>query len=210
MQFLVKGHLKNIQRLKIALTLRAREIFGLWKVYSNLTPNFTRNHVSTNLCCYLQAVPYHLRLRTRFHIRFKRHARRVGQVRHLSMKNCVLKTRAKPVPKTFHENFTSSKQRQKWGCSVTMVTIYVMTKKSQNVKNNLIVIFWHHFQRNVISMFVSILVCKLSTCKTDSRFMNFNLWKWFDIQMSFLTLNDGLNTIDKLFGYFCAIVSNRL
>ena len=97
MQFLVKGHLKNIQRLQIALTLRAREIFGLWKVYSNLTPNFTRNHVSTNLCCYLQAVPYHLRLRTRFHIRFKRHARRVGQVRHLSMKSCVLKTRAKPV-----------------------------------------------------------------------------------------------------------------
>ena len=90
-QFLVKGHLKNIQRLQIALTLRAREIFGLWKVYSNLTPNFTRNHVSTNLCCYLQAVPYHLRLRTRFHIRFKRHARRVGQVRHLSMKICVLK-----------------------------------------------------------------------------------------------------------------------
>ena len=26
--------------------------------------------------------------------------------------------------------------------------------------------------------------------------------------MSFLTLNDGLNTNDKLFGYFCAIVSN--
>ena len=57
---------------------------------------------------------------------------------------------------------SSSKQRQKWGCSVTMVTIYVMTKKQpQNVKNNLIIIFWHHFQRNVISMFVSILVCKL-------------------------------------------------
>ena len=70
-----------------------------------LTPNFTRSHVRTNLLCYLQVVPCHLRLRARFHIRFKRHARRVGQVRHLSMKSCVLKTRAKPVMKTFHENF---------------------------------------------------------------------------------------------------------
>ena len=67
-----------------------------------LTPNFTRNHVRTNLLCYLQVVPCHLRLRARFHIRFKRHARRVGQVRHFSIKSCVLKTRAKPVTKTFH------------------------------------------------------------------------------------------------------------
>ena len=58
--------------------------------------------VSTTLCCYLQVVPCHLR--ARFHIRFKRHARRVGQVRHFSMKICVLKTRAKPITKTLHEN----------------------------------------------------------------------------------------------------------
>ena len=101
-----KRALENYSKTTNCTHLRAREIFGLWKVYSNLTPNFTRNHVSTNLFCYLQAVPYHLRLRTRFHIRFKRHARRVGQVRNLSMKSCVLKTRAKPVMKTFHENFT--------------------------------------------------------------------------------------------------------
>ena len=54
------------------------------------------------MCCYLQVVPCHLR--ARFHIRFKRHARRVGQVRHFSMKICVLKTRAKPITKTLHEN----------------------------------------------------------------------------------------------------------
>ena len=36
--------------------------------------------------------------------RFKRHAKRVGQVRHFSMKICELKTQAKPVTKTFHEN----------------------------------------------------------------------------------------------------------
>ena len=66
-----------------------------------LTPNFNRNHVRTNLLCYLQVVPCHLRLRARFHIRFKRHARGVGQVRHFSIKSCVLKTRAKPVTKTF-------------------------------------------------------------------------------------------------------------
>ena len=65
-----------------------------------LTPNFTRNHVSTNLCCYLQVFPCHLRLGARFHIRFKRHARRVGQERHFLMKIFVLKTRAKPVTKT--------------------------------------------------------------------------------------------------------------
>ena len=48
------------------------------------------------------AVPCHLRLRARFYIRFKRHARHAGQVRHFSIKSCVLKTRAKPVTKTFH------------------------------------------------------------------------------------------------------------
>ena len=47
-----------------------------------LTPNFTRIHVSTNLCHYQQVVPCHLRLGARFNIRFKRHARRVGQERH--------------------------------------------------------------------------------------------------------------------------------
>ena len=52
--------------------------------------------VSTTLCCYLQVVPCHLR--ARFHIRFKRHARRVGQVRHFL---CV-----KNTSKTCHEDFT--------------------------------------------------------------------------------------------------------
>ena len=70
-----------------------------------LTPNFTRNHVSTNLCYYLQVAPCHLRLGARFHIRFKRHARRVGQERHFLMKIFVLTTRAKPVTRTLQENF---------------------------------------------------------------------------------------------------------
>ena len=43
--------------------------------------------------------------RVRFHIRFKRHARRVGQESHFLMKIFVLKTRAKPVTKTLQENF---------------------------------------------------------------------------------------------------------
>ena len=81
--------------------LRAREIFGLWQIYSILTPNFTQNHVSSNFLCYLQVVPCHLWLRARFHIRFKRHARRVGQVRHFSMKSCV-----KNTSKTCHEDFS--------------------------------------------------------------------------------------------------------
>ena len=59
----------------------------------------------TNLCYYLQVAPCHLRLGARFHIRFKRHARRVGQERHFLMKIFVLKTRAKPVTKTLQENF---------------------------------------------------------------------------------------------------------
>ena len=36
--------------------------------------------------------------------------------------------------------------------------------------------------------------------KTDSKFINFKFWKRFVIQMSFPTLNDGLDTNDKLFG----------
>ena len=97
MQFLVKGDLENFQRPQIALAI----YYGLVKylvfdrITRFLTPNFTRNHVSSNLCCYLQVVPCHLR--ARFHIRFKRHARRMDQVRHFSTKICVLKTRAKPV-----------------------------------------------------------------------------------------------------------------
>ena len=67
-----------------------------------LTPNFTRNHVSTNLSYNLQVVPCHLRLGARFHIRFKRYARRVGQERHFRWK-FVLKTRAKPVTKTLQK-----------------------------------------------------------------------------------------------------------
>ena len=67
-----------------------------------LTPNFTRNHVSTNLCCYQQVVPCHLRLGARFNIRFKRHARLVGQERLFRWK-FVLKTRAKPVTKTLQK-----------------------------------------------------------------------------------------------------------
>ena len=77
--------------------LRAREIFGLRQNYSIFNTNFTRNHVSSNLCCYLQVLPCHLKLRARFHIRFKRHAGRMDQVRHFSTKICVLKTLAKPV-----------------------------------------------------------------------------------------------------------------
>ena len=67
-----------------------------------LTPNFNRNHVRTNLLCYLQVVPCHLRLRARFHIRFKRHARRVGQVRHFSIKKLCVKN----TSKTCHEDFS--------------------------------------------------------------------------------------------------------
>ena len=109
MQFLVKGHLKNFQRLQIALVI----CYGLVKylVFDKITRFFVDvvvvvflNCVSTTLCCYLQVVPCHLRLRARFHIRFKRYARRVGQVRHFSMKICLFKTQAKPVTKTFHEN----------------------------------------------------------------------------------------------------------
>ena len=91
MQFLVKGDLENFQRPQIALAI----YYGLVKylvfdrITRFLTPNFTRNHVSSNLCCYLQVVPCHLR--ARFHIRFKRHARRMDQVRHFSTKICVLK-----------------------------------------------------------------------------------------------------------------------
>lgn len=99
MQFLVKGDLKNFERPQIALAI----CYGLVKylvfdkITRFLTPNFTRNHVSSNLCCYPQVVLCHLRLRARFHIRFKRHARRMDQVRHFSTKICVLKTRAKLV-----------------------------------------------------------------------------------------------------------------
>ena len=109
MQFLVKRHLKNFQRLQIALVI----CYGLVKylVFDKITRFFVDvvvvvflNCVSTTLCCYLQVVPCHLRLRARFHIRFKRYARRVGQVRHFSMKICLFKTQAKPVTKTFHEN----------------------------------------------------------------------------------------------------------
>ena len=112
MQFLVKGHLKNFQRLQIALVI----CYGLVKylVFDKITRFFVvfcccccfffLNCVSTTLCCYLQVVPCHLRLRARFHIRFKRYARRVGQVRHFSMKICLFKTQTKPVTKTFHEN----------------------------------------------------------------------------------------------------------
>ena len=112
MQFLVKGHLKNFQRLQIALVIS----YGLLKylVFDKITRFFFSffvvllfifwNHVSPTLCCYLQVVPCHFRLRARFHIRLKRYARRVGQVRHFSMKICVLKTRAKPITKTLHEN----------------------------------------------------------------------------------------------------------
>ena len=109
MQLLVKGHLKNFQRLQIALVI----CYGLVKylVFDKITRFFVDvvvvfflNCVSTTLCCYLQVVPCHLRLRARFHIRFKRYARRVGQVRHFSMKICLFKTQTKPVTKTFHEN----------------------------------------------------------------------------------------------------------
>ena len=99
MKFLVKGDLKNFERPQIALAI----CYGLVKylvfdkITRFLTPNFTRNHVSSNLCCYPQVVLCHLRLRARFHIRFKRHARRMDQVRHFSTKICVLKTRAKLV-----------------------------------------------------------------------------------------------------------------
>ena len=79
---------------------------GSWNIWFSINLldfniNFTRNHVSSNLCCYLQVVPCHLRLRARFHIRFKRHARRVGQVRHFSMKMCVENT-----SKTYHVDFS--------------------------------------------------------------------------------------------------------
>ena len=109
MQFLVKGHLKNFQKLQIALVI----CYGLVKylVFDKITRFFVDvvvvfflNCVSATLCCYLQVVPCHLRLRARFHIRFKRYARLVGQVRHFSMKICLFKTQAKPVTKTFHEN----------------------------------------------------------------------------------------------------------
>ena len=113
MQFLVKGHLKIFQKLQIALVI----CYGLVKylVFDKITRFFVVfvvvvvvvfffNCVSATLCCYLQVVPCHLRLRARFHIRLKRHARRVGQVRHFSMKICVLKTRAKLITKTLHEN----------------------------------------------------------------------------------------------------------
>ena len=68
MQFLVKGDLKNFQRPQIALAI----YYGLVKylvfdrITRFLTPNFTRNHVSSNLCCYLQVFPCHLKLRARF------------------------------------------------------------------------------------------------------------------------------------------------
>ena len=72
-----------------------------------LTPNFTQNHVSSNLLRYLQVVPCHLWLRARFHIRFKRRARRVGQVRPFSMKSCV-----KNTSKTCHEDFSLKLYRE--------------------------------------------------------------------------------------------------
>ena len=99
MQFLVKGDLKNFQRPQIALAI----YYGLVKylvfdrITRFLTPNFTRNHVSSNLCCNLQVFPCHLKLRARFHICFKRRTRRMDQVRHFPTKICALKTRAKPV-----------------------------------------------------------------------------------------------------------------
>ena len=99
MQFLVKGDLENFQRPQIALAI----YYGLVKylvfdrITRFLTPNFTRNHVSSNLCCYLQVFPCHLKLRARFHIRFKRHGRRMDQVHHFSTKIC-----AKNTSKTCH------------------------------------------------------------------------------------------------------------
>ena len=105
MQFLVNGHLENFQRPQIALVICYRlvkylvfdKITRFFVVFCCCCCFFFWNCVSTTLCCYLQVVPCHLR--ARFHIRFKCHARRVGQVCHFSMKICVIKTPAKPVTK---------------------------------------------------------------------------------------------------------------
>ena len=102
MQFLERGTWKIFKDYK----LLSQFATGSWNIWFSINlldfnTNFTRNHVSSNLCCYLQVVPCHLRLRARFHIRFKGHARRVGQVRHFSMKICV-----KNTSKTCHEDFS--------------------------------------------------------------------------------------------------------
>ena len=102
MQFLESGTWKIFKDYK----LLSQFATGSWNIWFSINlldfnTNFTRNHVSSNLCYYLQVVPCHLRLRARFHIRFKRHARRVGQVRHFSMKICV-----KNTSKTYHVDFS--------------------------------------------------------------------------------------------------------
>ena len=64
--------------------------------------NISIGNLIRNFTLYLRVI---MSMKNRFHIRYKRHARRVGQVRHYSKKSCVLRTRAKLVTKTFHENF---------------------------------------------------------------------------------------------------------
>ena len=63
------GALENFRRLQILLAARAREIFGLWKIYSIFNTKFQLKSCSTNMCCYLQVLPCHSWLGARFHIR---------------------------------------------------------------------------------------------------------------------------------------------
>ena len=97
-----------------------------------LTPNFTRNHVSTNLYCYQQVVPCHLRLGARFNIRFKRHARLVGQERLFRWK-FVLKTRAKPVTKTLQKKLCSELSWKRPPFFVRAVWSISLEKQSREV-----------------------------------------------------------------------------
>ena len=110
MQFLVKGHLKNFQRLQIALVV----CYGLVKylVFDKITRFFVVfccccccsffEIVSVLLCAVTYRIPWHLRLRARFHIRFKRHARRVGSSAPLFNENLCVKN----TSKTCREDFT--------------------------------------------------------------------------------------------------------
>ena len=105
MQFLERGIWQIFKDYK----LLSQFATGSWNIWFSINlldfnTNFTRNHVSSNLCCYLQVVPCHLRLRARFHIRFIRQDVWVKCA--IFQWKFVLKTRAKPVTKTFHENFT--------------------------------------------------------------------------------------------------------
>ena len=69
LQFLLMEHLKIFEDYKFYSPYGLVKYLVFEKFTRFLTPNFTWNHVSTNMCCYLQVLPCHSWLGARFHIR---------------------------------------------------------------------------------------------------------------------------------------------